>query len=141
MLTSGEDVELTFHDSHPQEDGLQGKNSQINAENNELKASIGLKRTVGLVEGICLIVGIMIGSGIFASPRSVASMSKSVGMSLLVWAACGVIAIFGALSYLELGLMFQGSGNSIQIRLILVYMKIVLRNLVQDLCSLENLMF
>ena len=125
MLANGEDVGLTLQDSHPQKDEFQGKKSQIDAENNELKASIGLKRTVGLVEGICLIVGIMIGSGIFASPRSVARMSKSVGMSLAVWAGCGVIAIFGALSYLELGLMFQGSGNSIQNRLILVCMQII----------------
>ena len=83
------------------------------AEDYQPKQKVELKRTVGLIEGISLIVGIMIGSGIFASPRSVAKSSKSVGMSMLVWSGCGIIAIFGALSYLELGLMFQGSGNLI----------------------------
>ncbi|XP_065065024.1 b(0,+)-type amino acid transporter 1-like isoform X6 [Rhopilema esculentum] len=70
-----------------------------------------LKKRVGLIAGISLIIGNMIGSGIFASPRSVARNTKSVGLSLVVWSGCGIIAIFGALCYIELGLMVPKSGG------------------------------
>lgn len=50
---------------------------------------------VGLVSGICLIVGTMIGSGIFISPTSVLLYSGAVGPCLLIWTACGVLAILG----------------------------------------------
>lgn len=74
------------------------------------KAFVGLQRKLGLISGICLIVGTMIGSGIFASPRYVMANSGSVGLTLIVWSLCGVLAMFGALSYAELGTMIPLSG-------------------------------
>lgn len=71
---------------------------------------LGLKRSVGLLSGISLIVGTMIGSGIFASPRYVVLFSGSIGMTLIVWALCGVLAGAGALCYSELGTMIPLSG-------------------------------
>ena len=71
---------------------------------------VGLQRKLGLVSGICLIVGTMIGSGIFASPRYVMENSGSVGLTLIVWSLCGVLAMFGALCYAELGTMIPLSG-------------------------------
>ena len=118
MFDTEDSMKLTLHENdscktHLKDPVQEMKPPNDDSEGYEPRQKIELKRTVGLVEGISLIVGIMIGSGIFASPRSVAKKSKSVGMSLLVWSGCGLIAIFGALSYLELGLMFQGSGNFI----------------------------
>ena len=110
MFASGDDIELTPDGIESLEEPLKDQ-KKASEDDGESQVKIKLKKTVGLIEGISLIVGIMIGSGIFASPRSVAKRSKSVGMSLAVWTGCGLIAIFGALSYLELGLMFQGSGN------------------------------
>ena len=75
------------------------------------KIAVTTKRTVGLFGGISLIIGTMIGSGIFASARTVASLSGSVGMLLVVWAGCGVIATLGALSYAEMGTMIRESGG------------------------------
>lgn len=72
--------------------------------------TVGLQRTLGPIGGISLIVGNMIGSGIFASARWVMVYSGSVGMTLFAWAGCGLISIFGALSYLELGLAIPLSG-------------------------------
>ena len=72
---------------------------------------VKVKRTVGLTGGISLIVGTMIGSGIFASATSVSSNSGSVGMTILTWTCSGVIAVCGALCYIELGLMIPESGG------------------------------
>ena len=73
-----------------------------------------MKRKIGFIEAISLIIGVMIGSGIFSSPRSVAKNSGSLGMSLLVWTGSGVISLFGALCYIELGTMIRESGGEKQ---------------------------
>lgn len=77
----------------------------------KLSSGVSMKRDVGLVGGIALIVGTMIGSGIFASPKGVLEASGSVGMALMVWALCGVLAVCGAMAYAELGTMIPTSGG------------------------------
>ncbi|XP_037075075.1 b(0,+)-type amino acid transporter 1-like isoform X2 [Pollicipes pollicipes] len=72
--------------------------------------STHLERRVGLFSGTALIVGTMIGSGIFVSPKGVLERTGSVGLSLVVWAGCGVLSMLGALAYAELGTLIPSSG-------------------------------
>ena len=69
-----------------------------------------LLREIGLLLGVGLVVGEIIGSGIFITPGIVLCKAGSFGLVLIVWATGGVIALFGALSYSELGTMIKKAG-------------------------------
>jgi len=76
--------------------------------------AITLKRTLGIPSAVSLLVGIIIGSGIFATPKWVLLYTGSVGACIIVWILCGLISLFGALCYLELGLLIPKSGGEYQ---------------------------
>lgn len=61
---------------------------------------VGLGKKVTLFRGIAFIVGTIIGAGIFISPKGILKHSGSVGMSLMVWIACGVLSLFGELRHI-----------------------------------------
>ncbi|XP_050740397.1 b(0,+)-type amino acid transporter 1-like isoform X1 [Eriocheir sinensis] len=98
--------------------GLQGAEGQAEGKPPGLEGgkpapndAINLERRVGLLSGVALIVGTMIGSGIFVSPKGLLERTGSVALSLIVWAACGILSLLGALAYAELGTLVSESGG------------------------------
>jgi len=70
-----------------------------------------LRRTLGTWDLTLLVLGNVIGSGIFVVPAVVLRQSGSVGVALGVWLIGGVLSLFGALAYAELGAMDQSAGG------------------------------
>lgn len=64
-------------------------------EQDEKCKKVELGKKVTLLRGISIIIGTIIGAGIFISPKGILKHSGSVGMSLVVWIACGVLSLFG----------------------------------------------
>lgn len=59
------------------------------------EVKVELRKKVTLLRGISIIVGTIIGAGIFISPKGILKNSGSVGMSLVMWVACGILSLFG----------------------------------------------
>ncbi|SJL00429.1 uncharacterized protein ARMOST_03742 [Armillaria ostoyae] len=78
----------------------------------ELVASESGEKNIGLLNGIALVVGLQIGSGIFSSPGVVVANTNTVGASLAVWLASGLLAWTGASSFAELGSAIPQNGGA-----------------------------
>ncbi|HET9056799.1 MAG TPA: amino acid permease [Chitinophagaceae bacterium] len=70
-----------------------------------------LTKTIGLWSGIAIVIGSIIGSNIFMKPATMAAQLGSPYMIILVWIVAGIVSMFGALAYAELGTMFPETGG------------------------------
>lgn len=116
-----ENVSLYSHQSFSRQNSTRNRKEENkslaagnDAGNSEYEKSsekkFGLKKQIGLPEAVSVIVGVIIGSGIFMTPGGILQDVGSVGMSLVIWAMCGLFSMLCTLSYMELGLIISESG-------------------------------
>ncbi|XP_075049327.1 cystine/glutamate transporter-like [Mixophyes fleayi] len=105
------DVPMIFKSSYPAKES-QGMLPSTNCNQPDTRKKVVLKRKVTLLRGISIIIGGIIGAGIFISPKGILQHTGSIGMSLTVWTASGILSLFGALCYAELGTCIKKSGGS-----------------------------
>ncbi|XP_032876585.1 cystine/glutamate transporter [Amblyraja radiata] len=107
MSTSPVPVIYGGDDFNPDTCGSKADSLQPSQSSEE---TVVLKKKVNLLRGISIIIGTIIGAGIFISPKGILQHTGTVPMALAMWAACGILSLFGALSYAELGTSIPKSG-------------------------------
>jgi APA family basic amino acid/polyamine antiporter len=70
-----------------------------------------LKKSIGLWSAVSLVIGSVIGSGIFMRPATMAGQLGSPLLLLGVWLIGGIVSLFGATIYAELGAMYPETGG------------------------------
>jgi len=75
------------------------------------RSSPDLPRVLGAREAIAIVVGTVIGTGIFLIPSEMMRDTGSSWLVYLAWIAGGVLSLFGAMTYAELGAMLPYAGG------------------------------
>src|SRR6202046_2353330 len=70
-----------------------------------------LPRVLGVWHATAIVVGTIIGSGIFLVPQEMMRAVGSARMVYLAWIVGGVLTLFGAMTYAELGAMMPQAGG------------------------------
>jgi APA family basic amino acid/polyamine antiporter len=70
-----------------------------------------LRRHLGPVSAIMVTVGAVIGSGIFLKPHDIARALPDPTWIFICWIGLGVVCLFGALAFAELGALFPEAGG------------------------------
>src|SRR5450432_1931470 len=71
----------------------------------------GLVRGLGNWAAAAIVVGTMIGTGIFLKPSEMAAEGRSASIVFAAWIAGGLLSLFGAISYAELGAAIPEAGG------------------------------
>ena len=75
------------------------------------ETSPDLPRVLGTSQAMAIVVGTIIGSGIFLVPREMMQDAGSSTLVYLAWLVGGVLSLFGAMTYAELGAMLPYAGG------------------------------
>ena len=70
-----------------------------------------LPRVLGASHATAIVVGTIIGSGIFLVPQEMMKAVGSSSMVYLAWIVGGLLSLFGAMTYAELGAMMPEAGG------------------------------
>src|SRR5579872_6162490 len=86
-------------------------------ETKQQSAPRDLLRVLDGGHATAIVIGTVIGSGIFLVPHKMMAAAGSATMVNLVWVVGGILSLFGALTYAELGAMKpQAGGEYVYIR-------------------------
>jgi APA family basic amino acid/polyamine antiporter len=75
------------------------------------QASPSLPRVLGFWSIVSIVVGGVIGSGIFLVPKDIAAAVGSPLLMMAVWIVGGLLSLFGALTFAELGAAYPQAGG------------------------------
>ena len=75
------------------------------------QTSADLPRVLGASQATAIVVGTIIGSGIFLVPREMMRDTGSSALVYLAWIVGGLLSLFGAMTYAELGAMLPYAGG------------------------------
>ena len=78
---------------------------------NRRESGPGLVRGLGAWATAAIVVGTMIGTGIFLKPAEMAQVAGASGVVFAAWIVGGILSMFGALSYAELGAAIPEAGG------------------------------
>jgi APA family basic amino acid/polyamine antiporter len=70
-----------------------------------------LTRSLTITNATAMVVGTIIGASIFVQPSEIARHLETPSQIMLVWAACGILTLFGALVCAELSSAFPQTGG------------------------------
>jgi APA family basic amino acid/polyamine antiporter len=77
----------------------------------EQRQGTRLERAMTLNHATAMVVGTIIGAAIFVQPSEITGQAPSIPLVFAVWAAAGVLSLFGALVCAELASTFPESGG------------------------------
>jgi basic amino acid/polyamine antiporter, APA family len=75
------------------------------------KVPADLPRVLGASQATAIVVGTIVGSGIFLVPREMMQDTGSSALVFLAWIVGGLLSLFGAMTYAELGAMLPFAGG------------------------------
>ena len=75
------------------------------------KKPLELVRGLGVWAASAIVVGTMVGTGIFLKPSQMAAEGGSVSVVYAAWIVGGLLSLFGALSFAELGAAIPEAGG------------------------------
>lgn len=75
----------------------------------------GLRRELGAVSATSVVIGAIIGVGIFFTPTNVARIAGDGSLAMWIWAAGGLVALLGALTFAELGGMYGHTAGQYEV--------------------------
>jgi APA family basic amino acid/polyamine antiporter len=70
-----------------------------------------LQKAIGLWSAATIVIGSVVGSGIFMKPATMAGQLGSPYLLIVVWIVAGIVSLFGAMAFAELGTMFPETGG------------------------------
>jgi len=70
-----------------------------------------LQKTIGFLSATTIVIGSVIGSSIFMKPATMAGQLGSPYLLIVVWIVAGLVSLFGAMAFAELGTMFPETGG------------------------------
>jgi basic amino acid/polyamine antiporter, APA family len=72
---------------------------------------LALEKKIGIWSATSIVIGSVIGSNIFMKPATMAGQVGSPTLLILVWIVAGIISLFGAMVFAELGSTFPQTGG------------------------------